>query len=221
VPGIVTNRQRRSRPGADLSDLYDVVTKFERSAKAFGDLNPRAVGAACLVYKNAILRDVTKELGPDRRLSNWGNYNQRQQGGLKIGARYDVRGRTNAVGLVKGTPIGAWKVLEYGTAPHIIGLGKGGTARLLTYALSGGPNKRARGQLRRQQRKFNALFANVSQGSTSPRSGRYSHPIGRPIQHPGAKGKRIFTKATQGAENFAMTAYRNTIIREGFTAVWS
>ncbi|MGA1077139.1 MAG: hypothetical protein ACO307_18745, partial [Ilumatobacteraceae bacterium] len=172
------------------NSYFELVAKFEATAKALGDVNPRAVGAACQVYKNTIQREVAKDIGPERGLSNWGSAKYRAAGGLRIGAGYDVKGRANAVGIVEGRPRGAWKVLEYGTQPHIIGLGKGATGRLVSYALSGGPNKRARGQLNRQLRKQKALFANTGPGSKSARGGGYSHPIARPIQHPGTSGKR-------------------------------
>lgn len=200
--------------------LEEFFLKVDRTVYGLGGANPKAVGAACQVYKNAIFREVARDVGPERRIRNWGSSNIRQAGGLKIGARYDVKGKANAVGLVKGTPPGAWKALEYGTQAHVIGLGKNATARLVTYALSGGPNKRARGQLRSRQRKMGVLFANSGPGSTAPRSGAYSHPIARPVTHPGAKGKKTFTRAVRSAERTAITAYQNTIWREGFTSVW-
>ena len=215
---ITTRAGRRAKYGG-VQNPEEFFLKIAKTSKALGEVNPKAVGAACLVYKNTILREVAKEIGNDRRMSNFGSMKQQASGGLRIGARYDVKGRANAVGLVKGTPPGAWKVLEYGTQPHIIGMGKGATGRLVTYALTGGPNKRARGQIRRQQRKFKPLFANTGPGSKTG-VGKYSHPIGKPITHPGTKGKGTFTRATRMGEADAMTAYRNTHARLSVQAIW-
>lgn len=203
------------------NSYFELVAKFEATAKALGDVNPRAVGAACQVYKNTIQREVAKDIGPERGLSNWGSAKRRAAGGLRIGAGYDVKGRANAVGLVEGRPAGAWKVLEYGTQPHIIGLGKGATGRLVSYALSGGPNKRARGQLNRQLRKQKVLFANTAPGSKAGRGGRYDHPVGRPIMHPGSKGKGTFKRAVKMGEPLAMQAYRDTVVRSGIAAIYA
>jgi hypothetical protein len=220
MAGITTNANRRKMYGPQGITPEEFIVKVSRTATTLADINPKAVGAACLVYKNTIHREVAKELGPERRMRNWGGERLRTAGGLKVGARYDVKGRANAVGLVKGTPPGAWKAIEYGTQPHIIGLGKGATARLIGYTFTGGPNKRARGQLRRQQRNQRPLFANAGRGSRSPRSGAYSHPVSKPIAHPGTKGSRTFTRATRVAEPNAMFAYRNTMWRQGVVAVW-
>lgn len=218
MAGILTNSQRRSSFGGRVTP-QEFILKVDKTARALADVNPKAVGAACLVYKNTMLREVAKEIGPERRMRNFGSQTQRRQGGLKIGVGYDVKGRANATGLVKGRPPGAWKVLEYGTQPHIIGMGKGATGRLVMYALTGGPNKRARGQLRRQQRKFKPLFANTGPGSTTG-TGKYTHPVNKPIAHPGVAGKRTFSRAASQGEPFAMQAYRDTIAREGLIAVW-
>ena len=218
MAGILTNVDRRKSFGGGVSP-EQFILKVQKTARTLGDVNPQAVGAACLVYKNTMMREVAKDIGPERRLTNFGSQTQRRQGGLRIGVGYDVKGRANAVGLVKGRPPGAWKVLEYGTQPHIIGMGKGATGRLITYALTGGPNKRARGQLRRQQRKFKPLFANTGPGSTTGKGG-YSHPVNKPIAHPGTRGKRTFSRAATQGEPLAMQAYRDTIVRNGLIAVW-
>lgn len=191
----------------------EFVAKFERLALNAGQANYDAVEAAARTYKDVMLIEVAKDTGGNMKLSAWGSPARRKTGGLKLGVGYDIKGRENATAFIYGRPQGAWKVLEYGTQPHIIGLGKGATSRLISYALGGGPNKRARGQLNRQLRKQKALFANTGPGSKSARGGGYSHPIARPIQHPGTSGKRTFTRGARRAEPRAIEVYNLAYLR--------
>ena len=191
----------------------EFVAKFERLALNAGQANYDAVKAAAQTYKDVMLIEVAKDTGGNMKLSAWGSPARRKTGGLKLGVGYDIKGRENATAFIYGRPQGAWKVLEYGTQPHIIGLGKGATSRLISYALGGGPNKRARGQLNRQLRKQKALFANTGPGSKSARGGGYSHPIARPIQHPGTSGKRTFTRGARRAEPRAIEVYNLAYLR--------
>ena len=199
----------------------EFVAKFERLALNAGQANYDAVKAAAQTYKDVMLIEVAKDTGGNMKLSAWGSPARRKTGGLKLGVGYDIKGRENATAFIYGRPQGAWKVLEYGTQPHIIGLGKGATGRLVSYALSGGPNKRARGQLNRQLRKQKVLFANAGPGSKSPRGGKYGHPISRPIMHPGSKGKGTFKRAVKMGEPLAMQAYRDTVVRSGIAAIYA
>ena len=191
----------------------EFVAKFERLALNSGQANYDAVKAAAQTYKDVLLIEIAKDTGGNMRLSGWGSAARRKAGGLRLGVGYDIKGRENATAFIYGRPQGAWKVLEYGTQPHIIGLGKGATGRLVSYALSGGPNKRARGQLNRQLRKQKVLFANAGPGSKSARGGDYGHPISRPIMHPGSKGKGTFTRGTRRAEPRAVEVYNLAYLR--------
>jgi len=191
----------------------EFVAKFERLALNSGQANYDAVKAAAQTYKDVMLIEVAKDTGGNMRLSRWGSPARRKAGGLRLGVGYDIKGRENATAFIYGRPQGAWKVLEYGTQPHIIGLGKGATSRLVSYALSGGPNKRARGQLNRQLRKRTVMFANTGPGSKSARGGEYGHPISKPIQHPGAKGKNTFTRGVRRAEPRAIEVYNLAYLR--------
>jgi hypothetical protein len=106
-----------SKSGADLSK------KLVRYAGGVPAANRRAVGAAAMQFKNAVLdaadRDLARHSSPPRHFSRWGKaVGEGKRKGLKVGAGYDVKGSANAVALLKARPQGPWKVLEYGAKSH-------------------------------------------------------------------------------------------------------
>lgn len=98
-----------SRTPRELSD------KFRKAAAGLEGANRQAVVAAANVYKASVLLQAAKDVGADRRMSNWGRK------GVKLGAGYTVResgAKTTAV--LTPRPAGVWSALSTGTAPHDI-----------------------------------------------------------------------------------------------------
>lgn len=192
-----------SRSGADLSK------KLVNYAKGAPAANRRAVGAAAMQFKDAVLDAAERDLGhhpsPPRHFSRWGKaVGEGQRKGLQVGAGYDVKGSANAVALLKARPQGPWKVLEYGAKPHP--LVPGATMKL------------------RREAAFVAAFTGAEVGANalfSRRAGlgnRARKVLRIPgsgsgfamyAQHPGSKAKKTWSTAIVRRSPAAVKVIRN------------
>lgn len=192
-----------SRSGADLSK------KLVGYAKGVPAANRRAVGAAAMQFKDAVLDAAERDLGhhpsPPRHFSRWGKATgDGQRKGLQVGAGYDVKGTANAVALLKARPQGPWKVLEYGAKAHP--LVPGATMGM------------------RREAAFVAAFTGADVGASalfSRRAGMRNRArkvlkvpgagsgFAMYAQHPGSKAKRTWSTAIARRSPAAVKVIRN------------
>ncbi|NBW09907.1 MAG: hypothetical protein EBR82_17965 [Caulobacteraceae bacterium] len=150
----------------ESNNAKQLANKLAGFASDVPKLNRQAVAEAAGEFKEGVLREAATVAGGDLRLSNFGRR------GVKLGAGYDVKGYDNAVALLRARPQGAWKVLEYGAGPHLIGLGKAGSTE----------TTRSKG---RAYRKANRRYL---------KGRRYGHPVRGPIAHPGSKSFKVWSR---------------------------
>lgn len=144
------------------------------------NLNRRAVGEAALEFKTGVLNEARSVAGSDMRLSNFGRR------GVKLGAGYDIKGNENAVALLRARPQGAWKVLEYGAGPHLIGLGKAGSTE----------TTKSKGRAYRKA------------GKRYLKGKAYGHPVRGPVAHPGSKSFKVWSRGIEQRQPRAVQRIR-------------
>jgi hypothetical protein len=150
----------------ESSSASQLAGKLVGLATDIPKLNRQAVGEAALEFKTGVLAEAANVAGSDMRLSNFGRR------GVKLGAGYDIKGYDNPVALLRARPQGAWKVLEYGAGPHLIGVGKAGSTETT--------RSKARAYRRAGKRYLKAKG--------------YPHPVRGPIAHPGSKSFKVWSR---------------------------
>lgn len=177
----------------------ELAAKLTLAATALGRANRKAVGEAANTYKFGALQTAREDVGPDLRLSRWGAKRGKSTQGVKLGARYDVRGSTNAVALLKARPQGVWKVVEYGSKPHPIvpGVSKRQTRFAASLANLTGETVNAstivagrKGKKRRMALKF--PDGNIRFGAN----------------HPGSRAKKTWSRGIDRATPGALRTFR-------------
>lgn len=88
-----------------------LVTKITKAQKELTS-NAAAMNKVAFAAKTILLGELGSAVGSDLKLSGVG------KSGVKLGVRYDVKGRTNATALLKAT--GPWQLIERDTKPHTI-----------------------------------------------------------------------------------------------------
>lgn len=122
-----------SHSGAELA------LKLQKTSRSLGKANRKAVSAAALAYKEAVLASGAADTGGDLRMSHWGwSPVKGDYRAPKLGAGYDVKGYEHATALLKPRPIGLWVYLEAGAKPHAIKNRTRGRNRRKALALQGG-----------------------------------------------------------------------------------
>lgn len=181
------------------------VGKMNDVAQTITGTNREAVSAAAAAYKAAELAAGSKDSGGDLRLSRWG------RSGVKLNVGYDITQtgvRSEAV--VKPRPMGPWKVLEYGAAPHIIAAGltrRQGQALTLFSVMAGGRSDYDLGEL-----------TTIARGNRNNKNSRRRRQraeallIGSNLRawarHPGTRPKRTWSDGWKAGSKPATAAYQ-------------
>jgi len=186
-------------------NVKQLAKRIAAGGEALAKANAKATSQAALAYKNSALAEGGKAVGSDLRLSRWGRK------GVKIGVGFkmDASGpRSSAV--VAPRPMGVWKTLEYGAAPHLIVPGltrRQRQAMSLFSAMAGGAGS------------FNvAELAGTARGNRNNRGGARRKKRRTPLKiggnvrawarHPGTKPKRTWSKGISAGTGDAIDAYR-------------
>lgn len=191
----------------------ELVAKLEQTAAVIGGENRGAVAAAAQAYKAATVAAGTRDSGGDLRLSRWG-----RRGGLKLSVGYDLDGAGAVVSaIVKPRPLGPWKVLEYGSRPHVIAAGlsrRQGQALQLFAVMAGGRGDYDLGALTSIARgnRNNRRTRTGKRGSQALKIGGDFRPYAR---HPGSAPKHTWSDGFRAGSKPALAVYRS----KQFTAV--
>ena len=174
------------------------VAKLEKAADVIGDTNRRAINAAALDAKNTAIKVAAPDTGGDMRLSRW-----RSGKGIRLSAGYEVSATGSVVtARVHPRPIGVWKLLEHGAAPHPIVPGATRRRRKASRTLLAGvagpvlPGETAAG-LRRGKAAGRVLSFGPGQ-------------VAAYVMHPGTSGKSTWSNAAKAAKPVAVTTYQRT-----------
>jgi len=95
-----------------LTTLGDVATMAARLPAELSKAQHRGVQQAALVVTTGIRQEIRLSSGGDMRLSGVGAR------GVKVGARYDIKGTTNPTAIIRAT--GPLHLIERKTGPHSI-----------------------------------------------------------------------------------------------------
>jgi hypothetical protein len=170
--------------------------------------NQDATKRAAMAYKAAALKQGSKDSGGDLRLSRWGKR------GVKLGVGFDVEGSGGtAKAVVAPRPMGPWKVLEYGAAPHLIvpGLTRRQTKALTLFSVMAGQGGSLDGY------DISGLAASArgtrnNRGGARRRKRRPPLKIGGNVRawarHPGTTGKKTWSKGIAKGSDDAIAGYR-------------
>lgn len=154
-------------------------TKITRLATTLPQANVAAVGESALAFK----RGYEANLGKFRTLSKMGRK------GVRITARYDVRGKFgNPTALIRAVPIGPAVIAEQGARPHLIG---------------GGRTQGRRTQRRRNQDFYRGRYLRFPDGSV--RRG--------PVMHPGMSGAHPWRRTRKQMETVTPQVFRRAVRR--------
>jgi hypothetical protein len=198
--------------------VKELQVKLTKAGAALGADTRPAVAAAANVYKEGILASGRKDSGGDLRLSRWG----RKQGGLKLGAGYELKGTSNAQAIVRPRPEGVWNALEAGAKPHLIvpGLTRRQGRALTLFSIMAGQGGSLDGY------DVEGLAASA-RGNRNNRGGRrrarkpllINGQLRAYAKHPGFAGKRTFSNASKRSQKPAISAFRRKQM-DGFTDVF-
>lgn len=164
----------------------ELAGKFARFESELVAAQRKGVTAGSLLIATAVRKEVAVATRGRNRLSGVG------RNGAKVGVRYDVRGTTNPVGLVRAT--GPLHLIESDTAAHMIlprGVGR-----------AQGRSKAARRAAK--QSLYDALFGAGGFSSATP----LAMPWGPRFRadHPGTKGKHPWAKGVSRSERLVLPA---------------
>lgn len=158
-----------------------VAARMSQVAKAVTNAQAPAVRAAAEEVKSSIIA-----VSP-AKLRNVG------KNGARLGVVVTVTGGNTPT--ATGTGVGPWKIIEYPTPKHLIGIGKSGRKRAKVTISNG-----------------------AAQGGFL-KGGGYSHPVRGPVVHPGTHGKLLFHKGTAVGQVKATAVLRKatyTAVKETF-----
>ena len=169
--------------------------------------NSKATQRAALAYKTAALKEAQRDSGGDLRLSRWGKR------GVKLGVGFDIEGNSQAKATIAPRPMGPWKVLEYGAAPHLIvpGLTRRQTKALSLFSVMAGQGGSLDGY------DISGLAASArgtrnNRGGARRRKRRPPLKIGGNVRawarHPGTTGKKTWSKGIAKGSDDAIAGYR-------------
>jgi len=187
----------------------DLVRKIDRAGSGILKANVAGVTKSALVYKESAIAQGRSDSGGDGRLSRWG------RNGIRLDVGFEVSGTTDARAVVTPRPMGPWKVMEYGSRPHLIvpGLTKRQRGALELFSLlSGG----------RSGYNIDELAA-TARGNRNNRGGRRRRAT-KPLtiggnlrayaRHPGSQGKSTWTKGIGRGTKRATNAYRQAQVEQ-------
>ena len=174
-----------------LRDLEQAPAKL---AKAQRD----AVNAIALMAKTTALGEAARDLGGDLTMGRMG-------AGVKVGARYTIRGTQNPTALVVPYPPGPWYLLEYGSPREYTIMSRGvGRAK--------GRSRRAR--LAARQEMYETLF-----GGHNPTGGFLGNPKAgfaamSPVTHPAQRSHHTWSRAAAVSKRVAPRIWRAELARQ-------